>query len=360
LLRVFKFGLAVVTLAMLIGCAPDYSPNTYNSNAVQQANKVEPAIVVGFRQVQISANGTIGAVTGGAAGGVLGSQSDATGISSALGTVGGSLVGGLVGTTIEHATGDTTGWEYIVRKPNGDLLSVTQREPTPLPLGQKVLVITGNQARIVPDYSAALDPPPAPTSDKDKAAAKERPAPPTTPVTATPGATPSPTSLTPPSDPAAPSGPAFPVAATPSPTSASAPAETPPPPSDQYETAALRSFELAKELERSGGDVAVVVVVDSSLTLRMGDFTSFAFCVVNWAGERKLSGGERPPARSSSSFTLLGLAVSNVAGLPSLKPSTPSSPGWGQVMPPSPSLSSFSPLGSCVARHFPQIRWPRP
>lgn len=168
---------------MLVGCAPDYSPNTYSGNAVQQANKVEPAVVIGFRQVRISANGTIGAVTGGAAGGVLGSQADASGITSALGTVGGTLVGGIVGTTIEHATGDTTGWEYIVRKANGDLLSVAQREPTPIALGQKVLVITGNQARIVPDYSAALDPPPAPASDKDKAA-KEKPAPAATPVAA--------------------------------------------------------------------------------------------------------------------------------------------------------------------------------
>jgi outer membrane lipoprotein SlyB len=68
-----------------------------------------------------------------------------------------------------------------VRKANGDLLSLAQREPTPIPLGQKVLVITGNQARIVPDYSAALDPPPAPASDKDKAAT-EKPA--ATPVAA--------------------------------------------------------------------------------------------------------------------------------------------------------------------------------
>lgn len=176
LLLVFRFYLPIIPLVALLGCAPDYSPNTYSGNAVQQANKVERAVVIGFRQVKISANGTIGAVTGGAAGGVLGSQADASGITSALGTVGGTLVGGIVGTTIEHATGDTTGWEYIVRKPNGDLLSVAQREATPIPLGQKVLVITGNQARIVPDYAAALDPTPAPASDKDKAA-KEKPAP---------------------------------------------------------------------------------------------------------------------------------------------------------------------------------------
>src|SRR5882724_5642570 len=163
--RFLEFGFTVAALAALAGCAPDYSPNTYASNAVQQANKVEPAIVVGFRQVEISANGTVGAVSGGAAGGILGAQADSGGITAALGGVGGAIIGSLVGTGIEHATSDTTGWEYIVRKPNGEMLSVTQREKTPIPLGQKVLVITGNQARIVPDY---LVPPPEPEKAAEK------------------------------------------------------------------------------------------------------------------------------------------------------------------------------------------------
>jgi outer membrane lipoprotein SlyB len=158
--RIFKLGFIAMSLAATVACAPDYSPNTYASNAVQQANKVEPAVVVGFRQVAISANGTVGAVTGGAAGGILGSQAGGTAFGTALTALGGSAVGSLVGTTVEHASGDTTGWEYIVRKPNGDLLSVTQREPQPLPIGQKVLVITGNQARVIPDYSVAVEPAP--------------------------------------------------------------------------------------------------------------------------------------------------------------------------------------------------------
>jgi outer membrane lipoprotein SlyB len=157
-----------LTALMLAACAPDYSPDVYSAGAVQQANKVETGVVIGYRQVRISAAGQIGTVTGGAAGGVLGSQSDAAGVPSALGVVGGTLVGGIVGTTVEHFTADTTGWEYIVRKPNGELLSVAQREPNPIPIGQKVLVITGNQARIVPDYAAANDRPPAADS-KDKA-----------------------------------------------------------------------------------------------------------------------------------------------------------------------------------------------
>jgi outer membrane lipoprotein SlyB len=193
-----KFGLALAALATLTGCAPDYSPDTYNAGAVQQANKADPGVVVGFRQVSISAAGTVGAVTGGAAGGILGAQAGPTSAASALGAVGGGVVGSLLGTSIEHATADTIGWEYIVQKPNGDLLSVTQREPTPIPLGQKVLVIAGNQARIIPDYRVITE---LPTPAKDKpeekakaeekakpAAAPEAPAEPTPTVVAAPAA----------------------------------------------------------------------------------------------------------------------------------------------------------------------------
>ncbi|TWA84463.1 outer membrane lipoprotein SlyB [Azospirillum brasilense] len=170
------FGLpaAALVAGILAGCTPNYSPNTYAATATQQANKVERAVVIGFRQVKISTSGTVGAVTGGAAGGVLGSQSGTFGINSALGAVGGTAIGGLLGTSIEHVTGDTTGWEYIVRKPDGELLSVTQREEKPIEIGQKVLVIAGSQARIVADYST--DPTPAPEiKDAAKDAAKDTP-----------------------------------------------------------------------------------------------------------------------------------------------------------------------------------------
>lgn len=159
---------SVLTAGLLAGlaagCTPSYSPGTYAAGAVQQANKVERAVVVGFREVKISTNGTVGAVTGGAAGGILGAQSEVLHLDSALGAVGGTAIGSLLGASIEHVTGDTTGWEYIVRKPDGDLLSVTQREESPIPVGQKVLVITGSQARVVPDYSVEPEPPPAPAA----------------------------------------------------------------------------------------------------------------------------------------------------------------------------------------------------
>ena len=175
--RSVKWGLSVIGLAAVVGCSSSYSPNTYATGAVQQVNKVEPGVVIGFRQVTISAGATVSAVTGGADGGVLGgTQSPLVGINSALGAVG--------GTTIEHASGDTTGWEYIVRKANGDLLSVTQREQAPLPLGQEVLVIAGNQARIVADYSVEIAAPAKPEKRIEKPARKtaEPPVPAISPI----------------------------------------------------------------------------------------------------------------------------------------------------------------------------------
>jgi len=147
---------ALLLAAGLTGCTSDHSPNIYASNAVQQVNKVDAGVVIGFREVMISANGTAGAVTGGAAGGVLGTTVGGSTFDQALGGVAGSAIGSALGSTIEHVTGDTKGWEYIVRKTNNDLISVTQIDPIPLPLGQKVLVIGGAQARIVADYSVDL------------------------------------------------------------------------------------------------------------------------------------------------------------------------------------------------------------
>ncbi len=142
---------------LLAGCASDYSPNTYNTAAVQQANKVERGIIVGLRDVVVTSKGATGALTGAAAGGVAGSQAPG-GVGSALGAIGGSLIGGIVGSSVEQATADAPAYEYIVQKTGGELVSVTQKDENRLAIGQRVLVIAGPQARIVADYTVPIDP----------------------------------------------------------------------------------------------------------------------------------------------------------------------------------------------------------
>jgi len=137
----------------LAGCGQRFSPDTYATRSVQTADKVEQGVIVGVRPVKITAEGSIGAATGAAAGGVVGSQVPGTNLAAALGGVGGALVGGLVGTAAEKTIVDTDAFEYIVRTSKGDLLRVTQQDKAVLTVGLPVLVITGSQARVVADYT---------------------------------------------------------------------------------------------------------------------------------------------------------------------------------------------------------------
>ena len=157
-------GLVMLLAALVAACQPNYSPDTYTSGSVQQASKVEQGRIVGIRKVTVSAQGIAGGATGAAAGGIAGAQAPGSGVRSALTALGGSVVGGIVGVGVERATGDTEAFEYVVRKTNGELVSVTQKDETAMQLGQKVLVIAGPTARIVPDYTVTPEPPanPAP------------------------------------------------------------------------------------------------------------------------------------------------------------------------------------------------------
>ncbi len=188
-------ALALV-LAAVAGCGGEYSPNTYSATAVQQANKVAQGVVVGVREIKVSASETVGAVAGGAVGAIAGSQVPGSTLGEAFGTVGGTMIGGLVGAGAEHTVRDTKAFEYIVRKGNGDLVSVTQKDEVPLAIGQHVLVIAGSQARIVPDYIVPVDP----ATQVAKAKEPVKPVPAAAPVAA--AATPE--SVTPAPDAAAP------------------------------------------------------------------------------------------------------------------------------------------------------------
>ena len=162
-------GLLPLSLA---GCHESYSPNTYAADAAQQEAPVQRGVIVGVRDVHISADGTIGTAAGGAAGGVAGAQLSGSPEVTALGAIGGALVGGVGGAAAEQAIAATNGWEYIVQETNGNLVSITQTSKTALPIGQHVLVIDGSkQARIVPDYTVQVAAS-APTSAHPALAAK--------------------------------------------------------------------------------------------------------------------------------------------------------------------------------------------
>ena len=202
------FLLAIV----LAGCAPTYSADEYAARAVQQANPVQQGVIAGSRRVSVAADGSTGATAGAAAGGAIGGAAVAgNSVSTALGAVGGALVGGLVGNAAERTSANTNAIEYIVRKNNDELISVTQRDAEPIPIGARVLVIAGAQARIVPDYTDTQTDAAPPTAGSRRPATA-RPAAPTSETL--PNLSPAPegpTAQAPAADPAA----ATPNAATP-------------------------------------------------------------------------------------------------------------------------------------------------
>lgn len=181
-------GLAILMAGglALAGCGPSYSPDSYDSGAVQKANPVDQGVIIGARPVGVTNDGSTGAVTGAAAGGIAGSQLPGSGATAALGALGGSLIGSLVGRSTEKVAGATTAFEYIVRKSDDKLISVTQQDELPLVVGMHVLVIAGAQARIVPDYTVKVTPP----NKGDKVVPVAPPTPPTVAPTAAPASPP--------------------------------------------------------------------------------------------------------------------------------------------------------------------------
>lgn len=149
--------LALAVTWLLAGCQDRYSPNTYTPGAMQQAAKVDRAVVESLRAVDVHQAGLgsgIGVGAGAAGGAIAGAQAG-NGSGSAAAALGGALIGGAIGLFAEDAATATQGYEYILRKENGDLMSIAQKDEQPLTVGQKVLIVYGWQARVIPDSAAA-------------------------------------------------------------------------------------------------------------------------------------------------------------------------------------------------------------
>lgn len=144
----------LLTALILAGCAQNISPNNYNVQNVGEVSQVIKGVIVAERPVKVSGNnngvgGLAGAVAGGAAGSAIGSGARA----NIIGAVGGALAGGLLGNVIQKKVSSQTGIEYVIKPTRGHLLSIVQGAQTDLYVGQHVLVIMGNPARIIPDHT---------------------------------------------------------------------------------------------------------------------------------------------------------------------------------------------------------------
>ncbi|MEO8746222.1 MAG: glycine zipper 2TM domain-containing protein [Rhodanobacter sp.] len=87
--------------------------------------------------------GTLGAIIGAVAGGVLGSTIG-KGDGRTAATVGGAVAGGVVGNQVgKHSDGGGTAWRVVVRRDDGQYVTVTQRENPGVRNGDYVEISNG-------------------------------------------------------------------------------------------------------------------------------------------------------------------------------------------------------------------------
>lgn len=145
---------AIAASLLMVGCAQNVSPNTYQSGEVGVASRVVPGVVIAKRSVNIDANSGAGGLAGVAAGAAAGSTMGSSTSSNVVGAVGGAVVGGVAGNAIDKAVNHHQGYEYIIRLNKGRIISVVQEKDVQFRVNQRVLIIYGAMTRLIPDTTA--------------------------------------------------------------------------------------------------------------------------------------------------------------------------------------------------------------
>lgn len=121
-LKFFFLCFSLFFSLLLMGCAKDLPPGSYDSSEVGKVKKVVPGIIISKRPIHIY------------------SKNSAT------------------ETSVENETNsiDTTakrkrGYEYVIKLNGGDIVSIAQDEDLKLKVNQHILVIYGTNTRIVAD-----------------------------------------------------------------------------------------------------------------------------------------------------------------------------------------------------------------
>ena len=142
--------LVIALSCFLAACGADLSSGTYSGGQVNTANKVVYGTIINKRTVTINNSSGVGGVAGAVAGGAVGSGIGGSFRANLLGGVGGVLAGALIGNAIDKSINTQQGYEYIIRVSKGNPIAVTQSHENNLPVGMRVMVIYGDQVRVVP------------------------------------------------------------------------------------------------------------------------------------------------------------------------------------------------------------------
>jgi outer membrane lipoprotein SlyB len=142
----------LLSCLLLGACAPNLSPNSYDSSSVGVVAHVDQAHIVSMRAVKVDNDSGVGGMAGTAGGAVAGSAIGGGARANVIGAVGGAVVGGVVGAAVDKSIHEAKGYEYILKvNQSGKLISLVQVDRFGFRPGDQVLIIFSDRTRIVPD-----------------------------------------------------------------------------------------------------------------------------------------------------------------------------------------------------------------
>jgi len=149
---VSRYRLAPGLICVLLsGCGPAGAPDSNGRDAARQAANLQQGTIIGVRKVTLNASDAVRLVADVAVDGFASTPVAARVVTRQ----GGLLSGDLAVSAGQRLSDETAAFEYIIRKADGDLICVTQKDAAPFVLRQKVRVVAGNHARVVPDFGIA-------------------------------------------------------------------------------------------------------------------------------------------------------------------------------------------------------------
>ncbi len=146
-----NMGLAL-GLFMLTACQADIASNQYTTSSVGRASSAAQCSVLSVRPVSVKTNNGLGTVIGSVAGGVAGYSIGSGSTAHNLGAIGGAVLGGMAGSATQGALSSQSGYEYVVKLDNGQIMTLTQGNDTLLTPGQRCMILFGNPARLIASY----------------------------------------------------------------------------------------------------------------------------------------------------------------------------------------------------------------
>ena len=148
---------SIILIILLFYSCTYTSPTNVKTSDTQKITAVEYGIIKTSLPVKIKGESNwVGATAGGMIGGLLGTmvcgEEEVVGTKCQdIGVVFGVIGGGATGTVIQATLGNHDGFQYVVDIDNSEKDSAfVQGDETPLSNGQRVIIIYGNDVRILP------------------------------------------------------------------------------------------------------------------------------------------------------------------------------------------------------------------